>query len=253
MRKLDWFDNGFLWPNWLAAPTVQACVTTRLLGHSQAPYDSMNLGMHVGDDIACVIRNRTDLQERLRLPAEPFWLEQVQGDNVVVVEKATSPCRADAAITFETGRVCVVMVADCLPVFFCDQDATRVGVAHAGWRGIAAGVLEKTIVALDCAPEQLKAYLGPAIGPQAYQVGDQVRDAFLHLGDDYALAFLPDNTGAWMADLYQLARLKLQGAGIEEIYGGVHCTYHDDKHFFSYRRNQRTGRMAALIWLDNNT
>ena len=253
VNKLDHFDNGILWPNWPTASSVKACVTTRLLGHSRAPYDSMNLSLSVGDDAACVMRNRADLRKRLRLPAGPAWLQQVHGNRVVVIERATSPGSADAAVSFEAGRVCVVTVADCLPVFFCDHNATRVAVAHGGWRGLAAGVLEQTVATLDCAPQQLKAYLGPAIGPQAYQVGDPVRDAFIKLSDDYALAFLPDNRGAWMVDLYQIARLKLQRIGVMEIYGGWHCTYHDDKHFFSYRRAQRTGRMAALIWLDKHT
>ncbi|MBC6414584.1 MAG: peptidoglycan editing factor PgeF [Chromatiales bacterium] len=245
----DYFADGFLWPNWPLPKRVKACITTRLGGHSLPPYDEMNLALHVGDDPLQVLKNRNTLKERLNLPTEPAWLEQVHGNQVVVVEKNTFPSRADAAISFESGRVCAVMVADCLPVLFCNQQATRVGVAHAGWRGLAAGIIENTVAALNCAPAQLYAFLGPAIGADAYRVGDEVRDAFISEHRRNALCFLPDNCGAWMANLYQLARLKLQRVGVTNISGGSHCTYYNRKHFFSYRRDAKCGRMAALIYL----
>lgn len=254
MKKIhptdDYFAEGFLWPNWQVSDRVKACISTRLGGYSLPPYDSMNLALHVGDDKLRVMKNRNELQKRLNLPSEPAWLEQVHGTNVAVAEKDLFPCKADATISFEAGYVCAIMVADCLPVLFCDQRATRVGVAHAGWRGLASGILENTIKALDCDPTQLHAFLGPAIGPDAYQVGDSVRDAFLTENDLYALCFLPDNRGTWRANLYQLARSKLQSIGVRNISGGLHCTYHNHKHFFSYRREANTGRIAALIYLD---
>lgn len=165
------------------------------------------------------------------------------------VEQPPLP-RADAAVSFEAGQVCVVTIADCLPVLFCDRGARCVGAAHAGWRGLAGGVLEATVAALGCPPAELLAWLGPAIGPHAFQVGDEVRERFVQQDEDCALAFLPDNTGAWMADLYQLARLRLRRLGVAEITGGHHCTWHDKRHFFSHRRDRRSGRMAALIWLE---
>lgn len=247
----DYFADGFLWPNWQVARRVKACISTRLGGCSRPPYDSMNLAMHVGDDESCVLKNRRALKMRLNLPSEPAWLEQVHGNRVVVVEQRNFPCRADAAISFAANHVCAVMTADCLPIFFCDKPATRVGVAHAGWRGLAAGVLENTVAALDCDPAQLYAFLGPAIGSDAYQVGDSVRDALLAEHHRYALCFVPDNRGAWTASLYQIARLKLQDVGVQNISGGSHCTYYDSKHFFSHRRDRISGRMAALIYLDN--
>ena len=246
----DYFADGFLWPNWPVPKRIKACISTRLNGYSLPPYNSMNLGLHVGDNEPDVTKNRGELQKRLGLPSAPAWLEQTHDNKVIVVEQSTFPCKADAAISFETGRVCVVMVADCLPVLFCDQRATRVGIAHAGWRGLAANVLENTITALDCDPAHIYAFLGPAIGADAYKVGDTVRDAFLRQSKLYDLCFLPDNRGAWTANLYQLARLKLQNVGVQNISGGSHCTYFDRKHFFSHRREPKTGRMAALIYLD---
>ena len=246
----DYFADGLLWPNWPVANKVKACISTRLGGYSSPPYDSMNLALHVGDDESQVLKNRNKLQKRLGLPREPAWLEQVHGANVVVVEQSRFPCQADAAISFASCYVYAVMVADCLPILFCDRQATRVGIAHAGWRGLAAGILEHTVKALDCDPTQLYAFLGPAIGPDAYQVGDTVREAFLSEHEQYALCFLPDNCGTWRANLYQLARLKLNSIGVHNISGGSHCTYYDHKHFFSYRREADTGRMAALIYLD---
>ena len=245
----DYFSDGFLCPNWLVSERVKACISTRLGGYSLPPYDSMNTALHVGDNELSVIKNRLELKKRLNLPSEPAWLEQVHGNKVVVAEQSHFPCQADATISFETDHICAVMVADCLPVLLCDQSGTRVGAAHAGWRGLATGILENTVAALDCDPIQLYAFLGPAIGPDAYQVGDTVRNTFLAQNDQYALCFLPDNCGAWRANLYRLAQLKLHSMGIRNISGGLRCTYHDHKHFFSYRRETTTGRIVALIYL----
>jgi len=227
-------------------------MTTREGGCSAPPFDTLNLSTTVGDDAACVAQNHRRLRERLRLPAEPLWLDQQHGANVVVAEQIGGQLpvlRADAAVSFKAGQVCAVTVADCLPVLFCDRNARCVGAAHAGWRGLAGGVLEATVAALGCPPKELLAWLGPAIGPHAFQVGDEVRERFIRQDENCALAFLPDNTGAWMADLYQLARLRLRRLGVAEITGGEHCTWHDKRHFFSHRRDRRSGRMAALIWL----
>ena len=248
----DYFSDGFLWPNWSVPGCVKACISTRLGGHSLPPYDSMNVALHVGDSELSVIKNRLELKKRLNLPSEPAWLEQTHSNKVVVAEQSHFPCQADATISFRTGYICSVMVADCLPVLFCDQSATRVGAAHAGWRGLASGILENTVEALDCDPSQLYAFLGPAIGADAYQVGDTVRNTFLTQNNQYALCFLPDNCGAWRANLYRLAQLKLRGIGVRNISGGLHCTYYDHKHFFSYRRETNTGRIVALIYLSTH-
>ncbi|MDD9807160.1 MAG: peptidoglycan editing factor PgeF [Gammaproteobacteria bacterium] len=201
---------------------------------------------------------RADAAERVagqRLPHRADAAERIVGQlprhRTDVTEQVAGqpPHRADAAVSFEAGQVCVVTVADCLPVLFCDRSARCVGATHAGWRGLADGVLEATVAALGCPPAELLAWLGPAIGPHAFQVGDEVRERFVRQDEDCALAFLPDNTGAWMADLCQLARLRLRRLGVAEITGGHHCTWHDERHFFSHRRDRRSGRMAALIWL----
>jgi len=264
---MDEIRGGFVRPGWNAPSRVGACMTTREGGCSAPPFDTLNLSTTVGDDAACVAQNRRRLRERLHLPAEPLWLEQQHGAHVVVAEQVAGqppphradaaeqiagqppPHHADAAEPFKAGKVCVVTVADCLPVLFCERNARCVGAAHAGWRGLAGGVLEATVAALGCPPKELLAWLGPAIGPHAFQVGDEVRERFIRQDENCALAFLPDNTGAWMADLYQLARLRLRRLGVAEITGGEHCTWHDKRHFFSHRRDRRSGRMAALIWL----
>lgn len=236
-------------PCWHAPARVRAAVSTRAGGCSAPPYDSCNVSADVGDDTRAVAWNRRRLCERLGLPGEPVWLAQEHGATVVVADGAPAHCRADASVSFAPGSVCAVTVADCLPVLFCDRQGTRVAAAHAGWRGLAGGVLEATVAALDCAPRDLIAWLGPAIGPHAFRVGDDVRDRFLAQDEECAPAFLPDNVGAWLADLYQLARLRLARLGVGEVSGGFHCTFTNERHFFSHRRDGRTGRIAACIWL----
>ena len=214
----------------------------------------MNLGTRVGDDPVAVARNRALL--RALLPAEPGWLHQVHGAQVVdAAAVGAGEVDADASFATAPGHVCVVMVADCLPVLFCDRTGTRVAVAHAGWRGLSRGVLENTVAALGCAPSELLAYLGPAIGPERFEVGQDVVDAFLCADRQAAECFHakapgPRGEAKWLADLFELARQRLAKAGVRTVYGGVVCTYQDSARFFSHRRDPRSGRHAALIWLN---
>lgn len=233
-------------PDWPAPAQVRALITTRAGGASVGPYASLNLADHVGDDPAAVRANRARL--RALLPTEPVWLEQVHGTDVLRVETGGAR-RADAAVSRAPGTVCAVLTADCLPVLLADRAGTVVAAAHAGWRGLSAGVLERTVVAMDTDPGQLLAWLGPAIGPDAFQVGDEVRAAFLAADAAAAAAFRPDGPGKWRADLYALARQRLARAGVQAVYGGGLCTFSDPGRFFSYRRDGTTGRMASLIWL----
>ena len=240
-RMHDW-----LTPQWPAPAKVKTCVTTRTGGVSSAPYDSCNLGSHVGDSLQSVQKNRQRLVSLLG--CKPAWLEQVHG--TAVVEAApTHVLQADASWTHKHGVACTVMTADCLPVLFCDRAATRVAAAHAGWRGLAAGVLEATLDKLALPADQVLVWLGPAIGPKAFEVGAEVRDAFVAQHAQAVSAFEPSaNAGKFMADIYQLARIRLAARGVEAVYGGNFCTYSDPR-FYSYRRSAQTGRFASLIWL----
>ena len=244
--SFGWAD--LLIPDWPAPAGVRACVTTRRGGVSAAPFDALNLGDHVGDDPLAVAENRRRLQALLGCRAA--WLDQVHG--VAVVE--ADPNRvleADASWSATPGVACTVMTADCLPVLFCDRAGTRVAAAHAGWRGLVAGVLEASVAALGCPADQVLAWLGPAIGPQAFEVGAEVREAFLAQHPEAAAAFVPSvNPGRFMADLYQLARIRLAAAGVSAVYGGGLCTFSDATRFYSYRRAPRTGRLASLVWLE---
>lgn len=239
-----------LTPDWPAPARVRALSTTRAGGISVAPYSGLNLGDHVGDDPLAVAENRRRLSAGL--PKAPAWLRQVHG--VAVVDAArvagmSGACEADAAFSRQAGAVCVVMTADCLPVLFCDRAGTVVAAAHAGWRGLAAGVLEATVAAMAVPPAELLAWLGPAIGPQAFEVGGEVRDTFLARDAAAADAFVPAAGGKWLADLFLLARQRLAGIGVGAVYGGGVCTVSDSRHFYSHRRDRITGRMATLVWL----
>lgn len=243
--------TAFIVPNWPAPANVCALQSTRQGGVSPAPWASFNLGDHVGDDPARVAANRALL--RGLLPGEPCWLQQVHGTFAVDVAKMAKTAQvpeADAAYARQAGQVCVVMTADCLPVLFCDRAGTVVAAAHAGWRGLLAGVLESTLHAMGVAPGELLAWLGPAIGPQAFEVGDEVRAAFVAHDPAAAAAFAAHTPGKWLADIELLARQRLNQAGVTAIYGGGMCTVSDPERFFSYRRDGQTGRMAALIWLE---
>lgn len=242
--------NDWLKPDWPAPENVHAVCTTRSGGVSVAPFDSLNLGDHVGDAPAAVARNRQLVAETLGLPSSPFWLQQVHGMYVAQQNVDNLGCLADASVSFKTNEVCVVMTADCLPVLFCNRAGTRVAAAHAGWRGLCDGVLEKTVEALDCDPAEILAWMGPAIGPKAFEVGGEVRAAFMAHEQQAAKAFQATQAGKWLADIYQLGRQRLSSMGVTVIYGGEFCTYTQQDLFFSFRRDQQTGRMASLIWLN---
>jgi YfiH family protein len=212
----------------------------------------MNLGSRTGDDPAAVAENQRRLEAYL--PAPPAWLDQVHGTGVTVLRRSTHPVTpiADAAVTSERGIVCAVLTADCLPVLFANRSGTAIGIAHAGWRGLAAGVLEATIARLADLRTQahdLVAWLGPAIGPAAFEVGDEVRAAFVARDPGALACFAPQRGGKWLADLYALARRRLAAAGVTHVSGGGWCTRTDAMRFFSYRRQRESGRMAALVWL----
>jgi YfiH family protein len=277
-------------PDWPAPIGVRAAFTLRTGGVSVAPYDSLNLGAGIGDSTEAVAENRRRVREGLRLPAEPGWLEQVHGVVVVEVaggddagggggivagvgggvdvggggivaevggdsmtERAAAPAAApvaDASVAFGAGRVCAIRVADCMPVLFAAIDGSVVGAAHAGWRGLAGGVLEATVEQLGIAASGLIAWMGPAIGPENFEVGAEVRGAFLATDPGAAAAFVANARGRWQCDLYALARRRLAGMGVAGIYGGGWCTFGEADRFFSYRRDGQCGRMAALIWID---
>ncbi|MCH4871906.1 MULTISPECIES: peptidoglycan editing factor PgeF [Pseudomonas] len=239
--------NTFLIPDWPAPAGIRACVTTRAGGVSLAPFDSLNLGDHVDDDPLAVAANRQRLTHIFDV--QPAWLSQVHG----VVVAPASPGRvveADASWTSTPGIACTVMTADCLPALFCNRAGTRVAAAHAGWRGLAAGVLEATAKSLNVEPQEILVWLGPAIGPTAFEVGGEVREVFVQDLPQSAAAFVPSiNPGRFMADIYELARLRLARYGITAVYGGGYCTVTDPR-FFSYRRSPRTGRFASLVWIE---
>jgi len=241
-------QNYLITPDWPAPKNVRALQTTRQGGVSKAPYDSLNLGDHVGDEPLNVERNRILLNTLL--PSEPVWLEQVHGTLVVNADVASCLQQADACIARHRASVCVVMTADCLPVLLCDMQGSVVGAAHAGWKGLAAGVIEATVQAMNVAPQNLMAWLGPAISRQAFEVGDEVRATFVSAQPQSASAFTPGQHGKWLADIYALARLRLNALGITQIYGGDFCTYRERERFFSYRRDGVTGRMGTFIWIE---
>lgn len=235
-------------PEWPAPPRVRSLQTSRHGGASLAPYDTFNLGAHVGDVPQVVAHNRQLLSALM--PSEPVWLQQVHGTVVVNADDASCLPQADACIARHRGAVCVVMTADCLPVLLCDDAGTVVGAAHAGWKGLAAGVIEATVAAMDVAPHNLMAWLGPAISQPAFEVGGEVRDLFVAHHAEAARAFLPGVGDKWLADIYLLARQRLLALGITRIHGGGLCTYSDPENFFSYRRDGVTGRMGTFIWLE---
>ena len=240
-------------PDWPAPPRVKSGMTIRSGGVSNAPWGNFNLGDHVGDDPLHVAANRARLRQQL--PAEPGWLKQIHSARVVELGRDTSDTNqeADAAFTRQGSAVCAVLTADCLPVLFCDRAGSVVAAAHAGWRGLEGGVLEATVAAMQVPPGEILAWMGAAIGPQAFEVGDEVRQAFVSRHPHAAAAFLPhpaSSPGKWLADIYQLARIRLNDAGVQAIYGGGRCTHQETESFFSYRRDGVTGRMASLIWLE---
>ncbi len=257
-------------PDWPAPPAVRAAFTLRQGGVSSPPFDALNVGSEqTGDTPDAVAENRRRVRQALRLPAEPSWLIQVHGAGVVNLDDDESPRggrgapsrepggataeprRADAAVTHSPGRVCAIQVADCLPVLLAARDGTAVGAAHAGWRGLAARVLEATVRALGVGPPELLAWIGPGIGAQHFEVGEEVRTALLAVEGGAGRAFVRNARGRWQCDLSAIARRQLETLGLRAISGGGWCTYADPKRFFSYRRDGRCGRMAALVWIES--
>jgi YfiH family protein len=237
-------------PDWPVPPTVRALSTWRGGGVSRGPYASLNLGDHVGDDPDAVASNRRAVRDAAGLPAEPVWLRQVHGLRVAALDAGLPDAPADAAITRRRGRVAAILTADCLPVLIAAEDGTVVAAAHAGWRGLAAGVLEATVRALGVPPPRLLAWIGPGIGRKHYEVGPEVRAAFASQGSAAEWAFRPNARGRYLADLPALARDRLEALGIERVGATADCTYSDANRYFSHRRDGHCGRQATLIWLD---
>lgn len=220
-------------------------------GASSAPFDAFNLGIHCGDSPAAVLANRSRLRDIAGLPSQPHWLRQVHGTEVFRIDGTTpaNEAEADAATTRMPGAVLAILTADCLPVLFCAEEGSEVAAAHAGWRGLAAGVLERTVEAMSTPPERIMGWLGPAAGPQVYEIGADVRDAFLSHDEQAHIAFVATRPGHWRVDLYALARQRLAEAGVMRVFGGNRCTISEPQQFFSHRRDGRSGRMATLIWI----
>lgn len=242
--------NDFIIPDWPAPKNVRAVVTTRNGGVSVGPYAGFNLADHVGDDAQAVATNRKLLRQRVEeLPADPLWLKQVHGVTCVEAELSEDGVEADASWCYTPGSVCAVLTADCLPLLLCDDQGSVVCAVHAGWQGLAKGVIEAAVNTLPVPPQSLLAWMGPAIGPTAFEVGADVRDQFFLHDAEAAKAFVSISNGKWLGDLYLLARQRLNALGVTRIYGGGECTVTDAQRFYSFRRDKTTGRMASLIWL----
>ena len=246
--------QGWIAANWPTPPGVRAVTTTRLGGESQPPYASLNLGNGSGDVPTVVARNRARIRASLGLEHEPCWLDQVHGSVVVRAARYDRAPRADASVGEAGSPPCAVLTADCLPVVLCDTSGTRVAIAHAGWRGLARGVIASCVDSMDRPGRELQAWLGPAIGPESYEVGSEVRDACLAAAPDAGFAFVPSSmrTDRWLANLYANATCQLESLGVKRIYGGGICTYGDKHRFFSHRRDGVTGRFATLAWVDDS-
>lgn len=240
--------GALLEADWPAPPGVRAFTTLRAgAGVSQAPFDTFNLGSRCGDEADAVQANRAELVRIGALPSQPRWLRQVHGAGVVMQPGFDEP-EADAAVSAAPGTVLAILTADCLPVVFAADDGSEVAAAHAGWRGLAGGVLEATVAAMRTPSQRVLAWLGPAAGPQAYEIGAEVRDAFVTADAAGASAFNATRPGHWHVDLYALARRRLAAAGVQRVHGGGLCTISDPARFYSHRRDQRSGRMATLVW-----
>ncbi|ODN66249.1 peptidoglycan editing factor PgeF [Methylophaga muralis] len=240
----------FLTVNWPAPKHIKALTTTRNGGHSIAPYESLNLGDHVGDNPDYVTANRQRLIETALLPNEPLWLKQTHSTDVIHSSQWQHDIEADAIVSDSTNKVCAVMTADCLPLLITDKSGTQVAAIHAGWRGLQAGIIENTIAKFPHSRSELLAWLGPAIGPQAFEVGPEVKAAFVAVDPAAESAFIKAHSDRYLADIYQLARQHLNAQGVTAIYGGDYCTFNETQRFFSYRRDGVTGRMATLIWIE---
>lgn len=244
-------DERYLWADWPAPDHIKARVTTRKGGVSEAGFTSFNLGLYSGDEQKKVYANRQLLQRDVHFAKAPLWLKQVHGVNVANAQTDRQETEADASVSREPGSACVVLTADCLPVLFCNLDGTVVAAAHAGWKGLAAGVLEATVKSMGIPPETVMAWFGPAISQSSFEVGPEVRARFLAENGGSAEAFIPGEGDRWFADLYLLARRRLNRFGVNHIHGGDYCSYSQPEFFYSYRRDGKlSGRMASLIWID---
>jgi len=243
-------SDAWIVPDWPAPPTIKAASTLRVGGLSSGVFNSFNLGDHVGDDPVHVSANRQRLSQGLGLTMEPLWLSQVHGLDVVDARSWRPGIQADACVSIDRNRPCVVLTADCLPVLFCDQDGGCVAAAHAGWRGLVSGILEHTVLALGVPAQRLMAWLGPAIGQSAFEVGEEVRQASIQADPGSAEHFSANHRGRWQADLYGLARRRLAPTGVTQVYGGGYCTASEPQRYFSYRRDGQCGRMASLVWIE---
>lgn len=230
--------TNFIYPDWPAPDNVHAITTTRASG---------NIALHVDDNPTVVANNRNKLRTQLQLPNEPLWLQQVHGTTVLSSNHLTTDRRADGCYSPAAKQVCVVMTADCLPILITNTAGTEIAAIHGGWRGLAAGIMQQAVHKFTSPASELLVWLGPAIGQQAFEVGNEVRTAFINTDAELAAAFTPRKPGKWLCDLYCIARLQCLNLGIKQVFGGDFCTYHDDR-FYSYRRGDRSGRMATLIW-----
>lgn len=236
----------WLTPEWPAPANIHAATTLRVGGVSCGVYSSLNPAMHVGDDTDLVKQNRQIIKDLLGLPGDPVWLDQIHSNRAVQAVTTEPLQQADASYTAESGIVCAVMTADCLPLLVCSADGSQVAAIHGGWRGLLTGVIGNTVSAMQ--DSDLLVWLGPAIGSDCFEVGAEVRDAFLEKSAAFLSAFKPQSNGKWLADIYQLARIDLGMLGIDKVYGGGFCTGTEQERFYSYRRDKQTGRMATLIW-----
>ncbi|MFI3217550.1 MAG: peptidoglycan editing factor PgeF [Methylococcales bacterium] len=239
-------NKHWLTPDWSAPANIHAATTLRTGGVSVAPYDSLNPATHVGDDANCVRENRHRIKTMLALPAEPVWLEQTHSNLVINAGQATTLQQADASYTNAAGVVCAVMTADCLPLLICSTDGKKIAAIHAGWKGLLAGIVSNTLAAL--ATTDVLVWLGPAIGADCFEVGAEVRTAFVEKFAPFTAGFTQTSEHKYLANIYQLARIELAARGVEAVYGGDFCTFTDTERFYSYRRDAQTGRMATLIW-----
>jgi len=246
----------FLAANWPAPPHIHAGTTLRTGGVSKPPYDQLNLGMHVNDEQSCVLANRERLAEDLKLPAEPVWLNQGHGNNIIHLDSTnnseTTVNNVDGSYSTEADKVCVVMTADCLPLLMCDAKGQQVAAVHVGWRGFSKNIITVALEKFTCPNEEILAWLGPCICAKHYETGMEVHDACLSIFSKAKQAFSPTRPQHWQTDLHKLVSLYLQEQGLNKIYGEQRCTYHENGSFFSYRKNKDTGRMASLIWIDNS-
>ena len=245
---------SFLYPDWPAPANIGAAMTLRVGGVSAPPFASFNQATHVGDDSAAVANNRLLTRQAFALPNEPVWLEQIHSNRVVDAINTPVLLQADASYTGQVGVVCAVLTADCLPLLICSKDGQQVAAVHAGWKGLLAGIITNTLIALNAASAKpavesgYLAWLGPAIGPKSFEVGAEVREAFVNKNGLNSTAFLQTAADKWLADIYQLARIELADLNIVDVYGGNACTFAEAELYYSYRREMQTGRMASLIW-----